>query len=82
MDGLMGLHPPPGACGLLSPGVEARIVREDGSDADVDEPGELWTRGPNTTLGYFGNEQATRETFIDGWLRTGDVLKVDKDGFF
>ena len=82
MDGLLGLHQPKGACGLLSPGVEARILREDGSDAEIDEPGELWVKGPIVALGYYGNEQATKETFVDGWLRTGDILKVDKDGFF
>jgi long-subunit acyl-CoA synthetase (AMP-forming) len=65
------------------PGMEARIVRDDGSEADVDEVGELYLRGPNIALGYWNNEKATRETFVkDGWLRTGDRFKVDKDGNF
>lgn len=79
VPGLFGLHAPAGCAGLLIPGVEARIRRPDGSEADFDEPGELWVKGPNIALGYYNNEQATRETFIDGWLRTGDTFKVTKD---
>ena len=72
-----------GSTGILVPGQEARIVREDGTEADVDEPGELYLRGKNVALGYWDNEKATRETFVeDGWLRTGDGFKVDKDGNF
>lgn len=56
-------------------------MREDGSEADVDEPGELWVKAPVVALGYYGNEEATRETFVDGWLRTGDWMRIDKDGF-
>ena len=80
VPGLFGLHAPPGCTGLLLPGMEARIVRPDGSDADWDEPGELWVRGPNVALGYYGNEKATRETFLpEGWLRTGDTFRADRD---
>lgn len=66
---------------MLAPGVEGRITREDGTDADYDEPGELWLRGPNLVPGYFRNEKATRESFVDGWLRTGDTLRADREGF-
>jgi long-subunit acyl-CoA synthetase (AMP-forming) len=63
--------------------MEARIARDDGSDADFDEVGELYLRGENIALGYRNNEKATRETFVEGgWLRTGDRFKVDKDGNF
>ncbi|KAA1476775.1 acetyl-CoA synthetase-like protein [Dentipellis sp. KUC8613] len=69
--------------GILPPGVEARIVREDGSDADFDEVGELYLRGGNVTLGYWGNQEATKETFLpDSWLRTGDRFTVDRNGAF
>ncbi|KAI0055140.1 acetyl-CoA synthetase-like protein [Artomyces pyxidatus] len=69
----------PGMTGILLPGMEARIVRQDGSEADFDEAGELWLRGQNVALGYWNNEQATRETFLpDGWLRTGDGFKADR----
>jgi len=69
-----------GSVGILFPGVEARIVRPDGSLAGLNEPGELHVRGPIMALGYKGNEKATRETFVDGWLHTGDQLRIDEDG--
>lgn len=72
----------PGSAGILNPGYDARLVRADGSDAGLDEPGELWLRGPTVTLGYWNNEKANKETFVDGWLRTGDMFTVDKDGVF
>ncbi|KAH8104506.1 hypothetical protein BXZ70DRAFT_904699 [Cristinia sonorae] len=77
-----GVEPVLGSCGILLPGMEARILREDGSDADVNEPGELWLRGRNVAMGYYNNEQATKETFVDGWLRTGDSLRANANGTF
>ena len=68
--------------GVLVPGLEARIVREDGTEADVDEVGELYLKGGSIALGYWDNEKATNETFVDGWLRTGDKFRVDKEGNF
>jgi len=67
----------PGSTGILIPGMEARIRREDGSDADLNEPGELWLKGDNIALGYWNDEKANRETFVDGWLRTGDMFSAD-----
>jgi long-subunit acyl-CoA synthetase (AMP-forming) len=72
----------PEAAGGLLPGMEARTVRDDGSEADYNEGGELWLKGPNVALGYYGNPQATRDTFVDGWVRTGDQFKIDQDGYF
>ncbi|EKM60379.1 uncharacterized protein PHACADRAFT_246258, partial [Phanerochaete carnosa HHB-10118-sp] len=80
-DGMFGLKVPDSTCGLINSNVEVRTVREDGSEADVDEPGELWVKAPVVALGYYGNEQATQETFVDGWVRTGDQMRIDKDGF-
>ncbi len=78
---LGGLRPKQGSPGILIAGMEGRIVRADGTEADCDEPGELWVRGGNVALGYWNNEKATRETFVDGWLHTGDHFKIDRDGF-
>ncbi|CAL1713285.1 unnamed protein product [Somion occarium] len=75
--GIYGLESIMGSCGTLLPGMEARLVKDDGSEAGVNEPGEIWLRGGNVALGYYGDEQATKETFVDGWLRTGDKLKTD-----
>ncbi|KAG5642539.1 hypothetical protein DXG03_002577 [Asterophora parasitica] len=72
----------PGSTGILLPGVEAHIVRDDGTDADVNEVGELYLRSEIVALGYWNNEKATRETFIDGWLRTGDKFRATEEGYF
>ncbi|KAJ3862352.1 hypothetical protein EV359DRAFT_45365 [Lentinula novae-zelandiae] len=68
-----------GSAGLLKPGVRARILKEDGTFGTFDEPGELYIWSPSNALGYYNNEQATRETFIDGWVRTGDEAKIDRN---
>jgi len=61
---------------------EVRIVRPDGSDAGVDELGELWVRGPNVTPGYWNRPDANASSFTDGWLHTGDATRVDVEGFY
>jgi fatty-acyl-CoA synthase len=61
---------------------EVRIVRPDGSDADVGELGELWVRGPNVTPGYWNRPDANTSSFTDGWLHTGDATRVDAEGFY
>ena len=59
-----------------------RIVTEDGREAEVDETGELWCKGPNITPGYWNWPEATEESFEDGWLKTGDAARRDEDGFY
>ncbi|KAJ3917476.1 hypothetical protein F5877DRAFT_91216 [Lentinula edodes] len=56
-----------------------RILKEDGTFGTFDEPGELYIWSPSNALGYYNNEQATRETFIYGWVRTGDEAKIDRN---
>lgn len=68
-----------GSSGSLLPGWEAKLIKPDGSEATgYDEPGELVVRGPSVTLGYLHNEKSTKETFVDGWMRTGDEAVVRK----
>jgi long-subunit acyl-CoA synthetase (AMP-forming) len=76
--------PPPDVTGILIPGLEARIVRDDGeTDADTGEVGELWLRGCNVSPGYWNNPEANAKTFVEGgWLRTGDQFRVDEKGYF
>ncbi|KFK44163.1 hypothetical protein AALP_AA1G223000 [Arabis alpina] len=72
-----------GSAGLLSSGLEARIVDRDTSRAKgVNQTGELWLKGPSISKGYFKNEEATNETInVEGWLKTGDLCYIDEDGF-
>ena len=72
----------PGSTGILMPGVEARLLREDGSSVGFNEPGELWIKSKTIALGYWNNEKANKETFINGWLKTGDQLSVNEQGCF
>jgi long-chain acyl-CoA synthetase len=63
------------------PGVTLDIVRPDGSPAATGEVGELVARGKSVALGYLDEPEATAETFRDGALHTGDLGKIDEDGF-
>lgn len=70
----------PTSVGVLCPGTEARIV-EPGTTTDADV-GEMLVRGPQVMDGYLGDEEATRQAFVDGWLRTGDLVRVRDGRFF
>jgi acyl-CoA synthetase (AMP-forming)/AMP-acid ligase II len=72
----------PTACGWPVPGVDVQLRREDGTEADIGEPGELWMRGAGVMEGYYNNPEATAETIVDGWLATGDVATVDENGIY
>ncbi|KAF9447298.1 acetyl-CoA synthetase-like protein [Macrolepiota fuliginosa MF-IS2] len=74
---------PLGSGGRLLPGVEVRVVRPDGTLAEAGELGELFVRGPAAALGYWNNAAATNETFVNGWVRTGDqvVLGANREVF-
>jgi len=69
-----------GCAGQLVNNTEARILKGDGKYADYDEIGELHVRGPQMALEYFQNPAATKETFDDGWVRTGDVVFLKRNG--
>jgi long-chain acyl-CoA synthetase len=72
----------PGSVGLPVWGVEVRIVRDDGSEADNGEPGEIAIRGHNVMKGYFRRPDATAAAIDEhGWLRTGDIGVQDEDGY-
>lgn len=70
-----------GSVGRPIGGVRVQVRREDGAIAAVNESGELWVSGPGVMLGYWRNPKASEMVIRDGWLRTGDVGRVDADGF-
>ena len=71
----------PDSCGPPTPLGEWKVMRPDGTEAATGEVGELWVRGCTVAIGYWNNPQATEETFGGGWLRTGDLARLDDDGF-
>ncbi len=71
----------PGSVGVPLPGVEVRLVDEQGALVEPGAPGELEVRGPNVFLEYWGRPEDTRAAFRDGWFRTGDVAVLE-DGAY
>ncbi|HEX2848987.1 MAG TPA: class I adenylate-forming enzyme family protein [Acidimicrobiales bacterium] len=61
--------------------VDVKVVDEAGGELPAGETGELWIKGPNVVKGYWNKPDATAQTFTDGWLHTGDVARVDDEGF-
>ncbi len=71
----------PGSIGQPIPGVEVKIVDESDKEVPVGEMGELIVRGPNVSPGYYKLPEETAKSFKDGWLYTGDMAKMDEDGY-
>lgn len=72
----------PESCGAPLPVVDLRIMSLDGArELATGEIGELWVRGPNVAREYWNRPRDTAATFVDGWLRTGDLARLDADGF-
>jgi long-subunit acyl-CoA synthetase (AMP-forming) len=69
------------AVGEIVANTEVKIIKEDGTEAGVNEAGEILARGPQIIMGYLNNEKATRETYdADGFLHTGDQGRIDEHG--
>lgn len=78
----VGCDAPLGSVGVPVPGLEVRLVDDQGDDVLVGDSGEVWVRGPNVFKGYWNDPDTSRRTVDeDGWLHTGDVATVDDDGF-
>ncbi len=74
-----GRIPPRGSVGLVAPELEVKLVGPNGEDANE---GECWIRSPYVLREYVNLPELSRERIVDGWLRTGDLLRRDADGFF
>ncbi|MGE7695818.1 class I adenylate-forming enzyme family protein [Lysinibacillus sp. NPDC094177] len=71
-----------GSIGRRAPlGAELRIINDEGEDVSVGEVGEIVLLGEGNMLGYYKDDVATKAAFIDGWLKTGDLARVDEDGY-
>jgi len=72
----------PASCGPAPVVGDMRIMSADGiRELPAGEIGELWVKGPMVVKGYWNNPEATAQTFVRGWLRTGDVARLDDEGF-
>jgi long-chain acyl-CoA synthetase len=72
----------PSSAGPAAPVADLKIMSEDGAtELPTGEVGELWARGPMIVKGYWNKPEATATTFVDGWVRTGDLARLDDEGF-
>jgi len=85
--GFMGNHGEdyqnrPDSCGPAPAVGEIKVMNAEGTkELPRGEVGELWVKGPQVIKGYWKNPEATAQTFIDGWVKTGDVARIDDEGF-
>lgn len=70
-----------GSVGIPMPGIDIRIIDEDGKPVGFDKPGELYVKGANVVTAYLNREEESEEAFVDGWMATGDIVTMDEDGF-
>ncbi|MBW8815315.1 MAG: AMP-binding protein [Caulobacterales bacterium] len=71
----------PDSAGVVFPAWDIKIVEpETLKELGTDEIGELWARGVGVIKGYWRKPEATAQTFVDGWVRTGDLARIDADG--
>ena len=76
-----GLARKPGSTGIPMEGVQVKIIDDEGNDLPRGEIGELCAKGDNMSPGYFELPDQTADTFRNGWLHTGDMAKMDEDGY-
>jgi long-chain acyl-CoA synthetase len=78
----LGRERKPGSIGTPIEGVEMRVVDEDGNEVEPGEVGEVVIRGHNVMKGYWNRPEATEEAMRGGWFHTGDMARMDEDGYF
>jgi long-chain acyl-CoA synthetase len=78
----LGQERKPGSIGTPVPGVEMKLLDEDGNEVADGEVGEIVIKGPNVMKGYWNKPDATEEAIVDGWFASGDLAKRDEDGYY
>ena len=68
-----------GRCGIHT---QIKLIQENGEEAPLGHPGEIWVKGPNNFSYYWNNQEATDEALVDGWFRTGDIATLDGGGLY
>ncbi len=71
-----------GSIGVPAASTDVKIIREDGSEADIGESGEMLVKGPQVMLGYYKCKEATDDVLKDGWFATGDIAMMNDKGMF
>ncbi|HEY6342178.1 MAG TPA: AMP-binding protein [Bryobacteraceae bacterium] len=72
----------PGSVGFPLPGVSVRLLDPEGDEVADGEIGQVHLKGPNVFAGYWRREEATRDAFVNGWLKTGDIAVRSSDGYY
>src|SRR5262249_54153454 len=85
--GLVTVSPPSdqvklGSVGQVVPTVSLSLRSDDGEELPVGSEGRLWIKAPAATVGYWADPRATEAAFSDGWLDSGDVMRIDAEGYF
>ena len=71
----------PDSCGAPAPAMDFKIVGSNGETLGPNQVGELWVKGPNNCKAYWNKPEATAKTYIDGWVVTGDIGRMDEESF-
>lgn len=73
-----------GSCGIPMPHTQIKLVNPDTGEEvrEINEPGEMWVKGPNVATGYWNNPEATQKAYTGGWFHSGDIGYVDEDGYY
>ena len=71
-----------GTIGKPRAGVEVILVDQTGNEVETGSSGEVWVKSDSVMAGYWEDQENTAKTFTDGWLKTGDLARLDEDGYF